>query len=99
VGLEWGPLCLVSTTGKLPRRKSSSSGLENENKAIGICHADHMAPSIKLAHASPTSGSRSVGIVCSRIQAMEFNRNSRCIRVIECAIKLQNTASQGKSGK
>jgi hypothetical protein len=42
--------------------------------AVGIRHADHVAPSIrkKLAITSPTSGSRSVGIVHSRTQTMEF---------------------------
>jgi hypothetical protein len=42
--------------------------------AVGIRHADHVAPSIrkKLALTSPTSGSRSVDIVHSRTQAMEF---------------------------
>jgi hypothetical protein len=41
---------------------------------VGIRHADHMAPSIrkKLAISSPTSGGRSVGIVRSRTQTMEF---------------------------
>jgi hypothetical protein len=43
--------------------------------AVGIRHADHVAPSIrkKLTIASPTSGGRSVGIVRSRIQTMEFS--------------------------
>jgi hypothetical protein len=43
VGLEWGPLSLVSTTEELLDRKSSSSCVENENMAVGICHADHVA--------------------------------------------------------
>jgi hypothetical protein len=30
VGLEWGPLSLVSTTEELLRRKSSGSGLESQ---------------------------------------------------------------------
>jgi hypothetical protein len=46
VGLERGPLSLVSTTEELLERKSSGSGLETENMAIGICHANHVAPSI-----------------------------------------------------
>jgi hypothetical protein len=43
--------------------------------AVGIRHADHMAPSIckKLALTSPTSGGRSIGIVRSRTLATEFS--------------------------
>jgi hypothetical protein len=46
VGLERGPLSLVNTTEELLQRKSSGSGLETENTAVGIRHADHVAPSI-----------------------------------------------------
>jgi hypothetical protein len=51
------------------------SGQKTENVAIGIRHADHMAPSIyaKLALSSPTSGGCSIGIVRSETQAMEFS--------------------------
>jgi hypothetical protein len=43
--------------------------------AGGIRHADHVAPSPhKLAIASPTSGGRSVGIICSQTQTMEFKK-------------------------
>jgi hypothetical protein len=43
--------------------------------AVGIRHADHVAPSIrkKLATISPTRGGLSVGIVRSRTQTMEFS--------------------------
>jgi hypothetical protein len=41
VGLEWGPLNLVSTTEELLDRKSSGSCLER------IRHADDVAPSIR----------------------------------------------------
>jgi hypothetical protein len=47
VGLERGPLSLVSTLEELLERKSSGSGLETENTAVGIRHADHVAPSIR----------------------------------------------------
>jgi hypothetical protein len=47
VGLEWGTLSLVSTTEELLGRKSSGSCLETENTAVGIRHADHVAPSIR----------------------------------------------------
>jgi hypothetical protein len=45
-GTEGGPLKLVSTTEGLLERKSSGSGLEIENKAVGIRRADHVAPYI-----------------------------------------------------
>jgi hypothetical protein len=48
---------------------------KTENTAIGIRHADHVAPLYpqKLALTSPTSGGRSVGIVRLQIQATEFS--------------------------
>jgi hypothetical protein len=74
VGLERGPLSLVSTTEELLDRKVVALVSKTENTAVGIRHADHVAPSIhkKLAITSPTSGDRSVGIVRSRTQTMEF---------------------------
>jgi hypothetical protein len=66
VGLERGPLSLMSTI----ERKDSGSGLENR----GIRRADH-ATSLylqKIALTSPTSGGRSVGIVCSQTKATEL---------------------------
>jgi hypothetical protein len=65
VGLERGPLGLVSTTEELLDRKVAAPVYKTENTAVGIRHADHVAPSIlkKLAITSPTSGGRSVGIV------------------------------------
>jgi hypothetical protein len=74
VGLERGPLSLVSTTEELLDRKVAGSCLENREYGLGIRHADHVAPSIrkKLAITSPTRGDLSVGIVRSRTQTMEF---------------------------
>jgi hypothetical protein len=43
VGMERGPHSLVSTTEEL----LSSSSLESNNMAIGICHTDHVALSIR----------------------------------------------------
>jgi hypothetical protein len=43
VVLERGPLSLMSTIEELLERKSSGSGLETENMAIGLRHADHVA--------------------------------------------------------
>jgi hypothetical protein len=74
VGLERGPLSLVSTTEELLERNSSGSGLETREY-------DHRDPSRwprgtlntqMLALTRPTSGGRSVGIVRSRTKATEF---------------------------
>jgi hypothetical protein len=46
VGLERGPLSIVSTTEELLGRKSSGSGLENRDYVLGILRADHATPSI-----------------------------------------------------
>jgi hypothetical protein len=75
VGLERGPLSLVSTTQELLDRKVAAPVYKTENTAVGIHHADHVAPSIRknLVITSPTSGGRSVGIVRSRSQTMEFS--------------------------
>jgi hypothetical protein len=47
VGLERGPLSLVSTTEELLDRKVASPVQKTENTAIGIHHADHVAPFIR----------------------------------------------------
>jgi hypothetical protein len=70
-----GPGSIPGTT----RKKSSGSGTgstqKTVNTAVGICYADHVAPSIsiKLAITSPTSGGRSVGIVRWRTETMDFS--------------------------
>jgi hypothetical protein len=46
VGLERGPLSLVSTTEELLDRKVAAPEQKIENTAAGIRHADHVAPSI-----------------------------------------------------
>jgi hypothetical protein len=46
VGLEWGPLSLVSTTEELLDIKVTAPVYKTENTAVGIRHADHVAPSI-----------------------------------------------------
>jgi hypothetical protein len=74
VGLERGPLSLVSKTEELLGRKSRGSCLENREYGRrdpsrwprGILYPQ------KLAITSPTSGGCSVGIVRSRTQTMEF---------------------------
>jgi hypothetical protein len=47
VGLERGALSLVSTTEELLDRKVADPVYKTENMAVGIRHADHVAPSIR----------------------------------------------------
>jgi hypothetical protein len=47
VGLERGPLSLVSTTEELLDRKLAAPVYKTENTAVEIRHADHVAPSIR----------------------------------------------------
>jgi hypothetical protein len=88
VGLERGPLSLVSKIEKLLERKSSGSGLE-------IREYGRMDPSrwprgilrpIKLELTSPTSGGRSVAIVRSLIQATEFSFCTVFMRTETCKL-------------
>jgi hypothetical protein len=75
VGLERGPLSLVSAIEELLERKSSGSGLENREcgrRDPSRWSRDTLYPQ-KVAPSSPTSGGRSVGIVRSRTQATEFS--------------------------
>jgi hypothetical protein len=44
VGLERGPLSPVSTTEELLDRKVAAPVSKTENTAVGIRHADHVAP-------------------------------------------------------
>jgi hypothetical protein len=70
-----GPLSLVSTIEELLERKSSGSGLEI--REYGRREPSHWLSTTlyqqNLVLISPTSGGRSVGIVLSRTQAMEFS--------------------------
>jgi hypothetical protein len=74
VGLEWGPLSLLSTTEELLGRKCSSSGLENrEYGRKDPSRWPHNTLYLqKLALTSPANGGRSVGIVHSWTKAMEL---------------------------
>jgi hypothetical protein len=47
VGLERGALSLVSTTEELLDRKVAAPVYKIENTAVGIHHADHVAPFIR----------------------------------------------------
>jgi hypothetical protein len=73
VGLERGPLSLVSKIEALLERNSSESGLENRKYDRGIPFRWPLTlfPQ-KLDLTSPTSTGRSVGIVRSRTKATEF---------------------------
>jgi hypothetical protein len=45
--MERGPLGLVSTTKELLDRKVEAPVQKTENTAVGLHHADHVAPSIR----------------------------------------------------
>jgi hypothetical protein len=75
VGLERGPLSLVSTIEELLGRKSSGSGLENRDygrRDPSRWPRGTLYPQ-KLALTSPTSSGPSVCIVRSRTQVTEFS--------------------------
>jgi hypothetical protein len=74
VGLEWGPLSLVSAIEELLGRESSVFGLESREygrRDPSRWPRDNLYPQ-QLPLISPTSGGRSIGIVRSRTQATEF---------------------------
>jgi hypothetical protein len=75
LGLERGPLSLMSTTEELLWRKYSDSGLEI--REYGLRDPSRWPRGTfypqKLTLTSPTSGGRSVGIVRLRTQATEFS--------------------------
>jgi hypothetical protein len=74
VGLERGPLSLVSTIEELLEWKSSGSGLENREygREDPLLWPRGTLCSQKLALTSPTCGGRWVGIVRLRTKIMEF---------------------------
>jgi hypothetical protein len=74
MGLERGPLSLVSTTEELLGRKSSGSGLEiREYGRRDSSRWPHGTFYLKkLSVTSPTSGGYSFGIVRSRTKATEL---------------------------
>jgi hypothetical protein len=47
MGVERGPLSLVSTTEELQEEKVAAPVQKTENMAVGIRHADHVASSIR----------------------------------------------------
>jgi hypothetical protein len=75
VGLERGPLSLVSTIEELLGKHSNDFGLENReyfHRDPSRWQRGTLYPQ-KLALTSSTSAGRSVVIVLSRTQGMEFN--------------------------
>jgi hypothetical protein len=74
VGLERGPLSLVSTIEELLRRENSGSGLENREygRRDPSCWPHGTLYPQKMALTPLTSDGLSVGIVHSRTQATEF---------------------------
>jgi hypothetical protein len=75
VGLERGPLSLVSKTEELLERKSNGFSVENRDYGSRRFYVlTARDPSIRktLILTSPTCGGRSVGRVRLRTQAMEF---------------------------
>jgi hypothetical protein len=74
VGLERGPLSLVSTFEELLERKHSDSGLENQEygRVDPLRRPRYTFYPQKLALTSLTSGGRAVGIVLSRKKTTEF---------------------------
>jgi hypothetical protein len=85
VGLERGLLSFVSTTEEVLDGKLVAPVKKTDNTAVGIRHADHVAPSIrkKFAITSPTSGGRSVGIVRSQTQTKYTSHSMRAQKFIE----------------
>jgi hypothetical protein len=83
VGLERGPLSLVSTIEELLERISSDSGLENRDYGRGD-YATPVYPQ-KLALPSATIGGSSVGIVRSRTKATTDRGTAAC-RINDCQL-------------
>jgi hypothetical protein len=75
MGLERGPLSLVSAIEELRERKNTDSSQENrEYGHRGLSRLPRGTLWLqKLALTSPTNGGRTVGIVRSQSQATEFN--------------------------
>jgi hypothetical protein len=74
VGLDRGPLSLMSITEELLEWKISGSGSRKHRlTAVGIRCTDHVTPlSANLTLTSPTSGGRSIGLIRLRTKVTEF---------------------------
>jgi hypothetical protein len=90
VGLERGPFSLVRIIEELLEWKSSGSEINGRGKSLRWPRAT-LYP-LKLALSSPTSGGRSVGVVCLRTKATEFVcYEADCSPL--CSTKVKNTWS------
>jgi hypothetical protein len=95
VGLERGPLSLVSTIEELLQRNSSETGLdilEYGSRDPSYWPSDTVYPQ-KLTLTSPTNGCRSVGIVRSRTQATELLHKYNIERTMRLPRARWNTAT------
>jgi hypothetical protein len=61
MGLERGPLSLVSTIEELLEKKVTAPVQKPENTAVGIRHADHVAACIRKFGTNFTDNRRSLG--------------------------------------
>jgi hypothetical protein len=61
MGLERGPISLVSANEELLDRKVAAPIQKTENTAVGIRHADHVAPSIRKIGNRIANKRRSLG--------------------------------------
>jgi hypothetical protein len=104
VGLERGPLSLMSTIEELLGRNSSGSSLESWEYGRGdpLCWPRNTLCPQKLALTLLTSGGRSVGIFLLRTKATEFvfccfffcsyGLNMLSISSFKCAFCLSNVS-------
>jgi hypothetical protein len=99
VGLKRGALSLVSTTEELLGRKSSGSGLEIREyvREDPLRWTRDTPLSANLTLTSPTSGGRSVGIVRSWTQTMEFVCSILFCFVYDIFIQLNNKSDVNSS--
>jgi hypothetical protein len=90
VGLERGPLSLVSATEELLQRKNISSGLENRD--YGRKDPPHWRRDKKVGTNLATSACHSVGIVRSRTKATE-------LLLFRCDLPWHNVPLDGEKSK
>jgi hypothetical protein len=99
VGLERGPLSLVSKTEELFGRKRSGSGLENRDYGRGdaLSWSRDTLYQQNLTLTLTTSGSRLVCSVCSRTKATEFSLIFRNVLIRVLKLHWRRLFPSGKS--